>query len=950
MAYPKGQHPGATWKKCDFQCHTPRDLAWRGGPDLPGGTEELEAKRSAWAEEFLSACHQRGLAIVAVTDHHDAGMIPYLKNAQKGRPSPVSVFPGVEITCKDNAQCIAVFDPGCSLETVQKLLHMLSGVMPAPENTAKTADVPYVNMTVEELFSAVDGEENLREVTLLVPHFSDEDAHKSLNVKGHHARFAQLECDGVYIERPYGSLTPVTIQKIRGQISEWGSRRRAILATGDNKSANWERLGANECWIKLGEDTVEGIRQAFLADESRITYTTPQVPTERIVKLTVQSELTGSYPLVISFNEGLTALIGGRGSGKTSLLEYLRFGLGRGDRDLPPLEAGPVREREAQLVDDTLKTGFVEVELDRAGVHEIWRRELSTKDCINATDARGVTTALTLEEARRRFPARAFHQKGLSSTTKDVMSAADQITGIAAAETIDRRREIDQQIINAKRRVTTSLQQLVAHWQQRFERKQAESRVNDLKVRLNALAQRLTEEGVSPENIELLKSAPKYSRAAACFTGFKDQISSSRTTVERVVESIFGTETLDADLDFPEVDEFAGAVRQAKLKISASIVEALSALDGLEVTRQHQSEAFEVRYSEFRKKHAVAVAQQSAQRALLDENSRLTADLSSADAALARATAAERSSERAKSEFADAREEIARLVSSRRQVLGGAAEQVAAKSSQMLRARLKRDPNPVEYVTALSSLFEKSYVSEPHQKCEQWIAELLELNPDNGWSTVCDGILHAYETKIDAGSPKEPGEELSAHIGAMIFDGKESFTANQRLRIYNNISDVSVGSILSAVPRDYIVFKYVEDGREVPFERASPGQQASALLELLLGQSAGTLIIDQPEDDIDNRIIMKVVTLIRSSKHRRQMIFATHNANIVVNGDADKVVALTSGETQTGVSSSAKTISVSNDGAIETEAVRTDVTRIMEGGREAFSLRSRKYHFDENSQ
>lgn len=125
------------------------------------------------------------------------------------------------------------------------------------------------------------------------------------------------------------------------------------------------------------------------------------------------------------------------------------------------------------------------------------------------------------------------------------------------------------------------------------------------------------------------------------------------------------------------------------------------------------------------------------------------------------------------------------------------------------------------------------------------------------------------------------------------------------------------------------------------------GQQASALLELLLGQSAGTLIIDQPEDDIDNRIIMKVVSLIRSSKHRRQMIFATHNTNIVVNGDADKFIALMSDGTQAGLLSSVKKIGISSDGAIETGDVRADVTRIMEGGREAFNLRSRKYHFNE---
>lgn len=948
MAYPKGQHPGATWKKCDFQCHTPRDIAWRGGPDLPGGTEELEAKRTEWAAGFISACSQRGLSIVGVTDHHDAVMLGYVRNAPNKSESDVTVFPGLEITCKDNAQCLAILDPSSSPQAIQKLLHMLNGVMPAAETSAKTDEVPFVNMTVEELFSAVEGEGILEGIILLLPHFSDEDAHKSLNEKGHHPRFMQLECDGVYVERPYASLSPVTIQKIRGEIPEWGRRRRAILVTGDNRSAGWERLGVNDCWIKLGEMTVEGIRQAFLADEARIAYTHPQIPPERITRLTVQSQLTGPQPLEVTFNEGLTAIIGGRGSGKTSVLEYLRFALGRSERDLPLFETGPIREREARLVDETLSAGFVEVVLDRAGVKETWRRQLNTKDYISATDARGETAQLTLDEARRRFPARAFHQKGLSSTTSDPTSAADQITGIAAAEAVDRRREIDQHIGNTKRKVTTALQQLAGHWQNRFERQQAEKRVSDLKNRLVALAQRLQDEGVSSENIDILKRAPVHSRAEAFFSTAKDDIAASRASIEAMHRStLIGGETPSAGLlEFPEVKDLSLLFREAEQHLSELFEHAMSTLDELERARLGKSLEFETRYAQFKEVHAVAVAQQTSQKSLVDENTRLTSELQLAEAALARAAAAERSSERATIEFSDAQDDLERLIEQKRGILADAATQVAGKSSEMLRARLKRDSRPTEYIETLCTLFEKSYVSDSQQKCTQWVATLLGDGAQNSWADVRTGILAAYEKKISTGSPKEPGDELSSAIGKLLFDGDEKLTLNQRLRIYNNITDSSVGAILSAVPRDYIILKYVEDGREVPFERASPGQQASALLELLLGQSAGTLIIDQPEDDIDNRIIMKVVGLIRSSKQRRQMIFATHNANIVVNGDADKVIALISGESGDAVIPPTKTIGISSDGSIEANDVCVDITRIMEGGKDAFSLRSRKYHFD----
>jgi ABC-type cobalamin/Fe3+-siderophores transport system ATPase subunit len=171
-------------------------------------------------------------------------------------------------------------------------------------------------------------------------------------------------------------------------------------------------------------------------------------------------------------------------------------------------------------------------------------------------------------------------------------------------------------------------------------------------------------------------------------------------------------------------------------------------------------------------------------------------------------------------------------------------------------------------------------------------------------------------------------------------------TDRQVARIYQNLNDATVGSVLSAIPNDYIAMTYVDEGRNIEFAKASPGQQASALLELLLRQSAGTLIIDQPEDDLDNRIIMRIVQLIRTSKNRRQLIFATHNPNIVVNGDADKIIALQSGEAPVRPTDNPPRIRLLDDGAIETASIREIITHIMEGGKEAFDLRSRKYRFD----
>lgn len=76
-------------------------------------------------------------------------------------------------------------------------------------------------------------------------------------------------------------------------------------------------------------------------------------------------------------------------------------------------------------------------------------------------------------------------------------------------------------------------------------------------------------------------------------------------------------------------------------------------------------------------------------------------------------------------------------------------------------------------------------------------------------------------------------------------------------------------------------------------DELSTGQKATAVLLLLLLEADAPLIVDQPEDDLDNRFIADcVVPAIREEKHKRQFIFSTHNANIPVLGDAEQIVGL----------------------------------------------------------
>ena len=126
-------------------------------------------------------------------------------------------------------------------------------------------------------------------------------------------------------------------------------------------------------------------------------------------------------------------------------------------------------------------------------------------------------------------------------------------------------------------------------------------------------------------------------------------------------------------------------------------------------------------------------------------------------------------------------------------------------------------------------------------------------------------------------------------------------------------------------------------------EDLSTGQKATAIILLLLLESGAPLIIDQPEDDLDNFFIAEgIVPRMREEKLRRQFIFSTHNANIPVLGDAELIIGLKAvGEAAEGYGE------IPSDwmGSIDNPQVRLNVEKILEGGKEAFETRRAKYGF-----
>lgn len=156
-------------------------------------------------------------------------------------------------------------------------------------------------------------------------------------------------------------------------------------------------------------------------------------------------------------------------------------------------------------------------------------------------------------------------------------------------------------------------------------------------------------------------------------------------------------------------------------------------------------------------------------------------------------------------------------------------------------------------------------------------------DPFAKWNGIL-GVLEALALHWIDGSPDLPDTPIPNRCN--LIDTERSRIALQ----FDSTRwvDLSVAE-LEFSPKFYYCINKVKD-EYIDFAAASAGQQATALLTVLLNQSGAPLIIDQPEDDVDSKMVREIVEQVWKAKTRRQLVFASHCANFVVNGDAELAV------------------------------------------------------------
>lgn len=935
---------GAHYYRCDLQIHTPRDLNWKG-PDCVSIEE-----RHTYATQLVLACRERGLHAIAITDHHDMAFVDYIRDAaanetnEHGERMPqdqrLVVFPGMELTLSVPCQALLIFDANLPADLFALALTALS-IDPSKKNEAKTKPVKRLKyiQSLNQLRERLNEHDYLRGRYIIFPNVG-ESGNFSLIRKGLANKYSEMHCVGGYVDGKIEKLGKGRRCIIDGKDREWGNKRIACFQTSDNRSHDHGILGSSTTWIKWATPTAEALRQACLAQESRVSQTYPLLPSVTITSLSVSnSSFLG--PIDLQFNPQYSTLIGGRGTGKSTILEYLRWGV----CDQPPqgmgLEDPPnYLSRRKRLIDQTLRpfSATTEVRFAVNGVPHLVRRNSKTGELLIKIAA-GDMRPCKEEEIRRLLPIQAYSQKQLSNVSVRVEELSRFVTTPIRSQ-LD---NIDKQIEDRAEKIRETY--VAVRRRRRLARMLNERRLaeNSLNEQSEVLKSGLT--GLTPEDRELLKRGKGFLVGDQAIQSWRDAVETLRDAGENFRSAIMsylsqaqvppkqpeGAILNDA---FGEYEDF---LTSAKSSIDELIARAEAIISNASDAKSDNNPwgLWKVKLSKFRRAYDAAVLRSSTHKETMKNLSATEARLQQHVRETTRLSDRLQSIASAENIHNNERASWEQLAEERDNLLDEQCTRLTQDAGGAIRAQVKRYADAKDFKDLLKKILGGARI--PRSRIDKLAKSITMAETPQDAGSRWKAILADLERLAEFNEQRDG------------VDQRPEVPALKRYGLTTKNID-GIGRILS--PDDWLTlsltpiksepfFEYQAREKEyMPFRNASAGQQATALLKTLLNQAGPPLIIDQPEEDLDNPVMLEIVERIWKAKQTRQLIFASHNANLVVNGDAELVAWCnhrTAGDQSRG--------RVEGEGAIDVSDVRDAIKRIMEGGEEAFNLRKEKYGF-----
>ena len=887
--------PGSKWWRVDLHAHSPASHDFKAD-----GTSDADAARR-WIESARDA----GLDAIAVTDHNSSEFVSALQQAVSEVDDAPVLFPGLELTANDGSHLLLIADPGAKQENIDDLLTRMSvPVEKRGETDARTS------LSVEAILERCGGR-----ALIIAAHINGP---AGLLQHSGQQRIAELTNPRLAAAEIHPD-TDVDKKWLDGSKAEIG---RAISQIWASDSHSFDDLGKRYTWVKMTEPTLEGLRLALsdgsasLKPARREDSEDPNTHAEIVIeKVTVHNtkHIGRVSQTEIRFNPWMNAIIGGRGTGKSTLLDLVRKAMRR-DGELDSVgegEEGSLR----RLFDERMQvpvTRFASGLLTKESRMEVVYRKDGDRFLLSWSQdgtadpiARISGDELSPEQGsiQERFPARIYSQKQLFALAQNpnalllVLDDTQDVGGAEARRALNRL--ADRYLaLRAEARVA------LTHASELPDRKAS---WEDVQRKLDILQQ-----GGHAEVLRLYRSRRQSDGM------WRAVLAASERDLETVGEAVQMMAVSDLKLS-PEDDEAVEALRQVhhslhqllesfRSEVLGSIERVRQGLAELSkspdirewtVAAESSEEAYRSAVSQLEKE---GIADPEEYGELVERARRLEAEIERLGAEKQRAYELEREASAVLAEYREARTQL----SARRQ-------EFAQRASG---GTLRVEVNRLADYSSLPERLGEEFGIEAFYEDRKLIAERIMPEQDAEWDWESLDIVVA-EIRAFQSTETESWETKDARFAPRLRNLPAERVDRLALYLPEDVLEVSFRSGTSASWR--------------PIAQGSPGQQTAALLAFVLGFGSEPIVLDQPEDDLDSTLIYELlVKRFRETKPTRQLILVTHNPNIVVHGDAEYVLSLEVRDSQTAVSC---------EGGLQEDDVRDEICLVMEGGREAFESR-----------
>lgn len=936
--------PGSRWWKIDFHTHTPQ------------GSSDYKGDKSISAQDWLTYHKNRGVDCVVVTDHNGSEWLDELqvelvrlRETDKAWAS-FFVLPGVEISCSSGVHVLAILDEAAKAKDIAAMVGKCGY-----QGTLGDSDAVTTTSVVEVMKIVQGAPWN----GLAIP--AHVDCSKGL--------FKSIQDSQTLkdVLKTANALQTLDVQALATLVKDDDCRKLIdqLAHVQGSDSHNAEQTPAEVfTWVKLTMPSLSGLKLALAEPQlsvRRSDQSPEPLPKQWIQSLQIQGLAKRHRQLTIDFNPWLNTVIGGRGSGKSSVVECLRLALGREQEAEQQLSRehevskAIAQFAESMVLDKTQLSAAVQGAGQLGGINRYdWsKNEKRVMRPDGQVTYRWVDTGIEHNKVLDDFPVRLFSQK-------QIHALANQPGGLLGY--LDSSRTDDQwlKIYQLKKNFNADPKsaQQAAHSQAMkrggsFVIASTSSSVNRFEDTREAVRNKETELSawaqVKSDLTQVQESLDTYAKQ-----GVSDKVEElQRLSAEkRAIEDFAqGVST--------EINSFQNAFSPLQLKDDWSV--------NLQETASASAKEVALRWQKaFATMQATWGAVQTHMLLLQTQAQQLTSD----------AAYLQWSTEQQAQE-AQCRSELENV----KAMLGGQLKQVGVlqqqkedlekqnqlfelKAKELEAAKVLREQRYQEMVTARQAITqarqdfvnaviqnapEETLQITVHPVAQYDDVSLNELRKLLGLNTAdyANSFLGDLENEASKGivptlaQQPERLDELKKGIEAFVVGEAEHVQkileidiAGARIRAaLKALTPRQLDELWTWFPEDKVEIKF----RQVPKDNwqdistGSAGQKTGALLSFIVNEGEEPLILDQPEDDLDNENVYKlVVEQLRQTKSRRQVIVVTHNANIVVNGDAELVIPMAFRGGQ---------IQADTAGGLQDAAIRQKICEVMEGGEKAFKNR-----------